>query len=172
MSDDADFIGMNSFVLASVVVVCVIIDVVIKKYQVSWLPGLILVLFSLTYIPSIQWRNSESAAAILLGVIIGLIATLFGHAETEALKFHPDVFFFILLPPIIFDAGFTLKRRNFFKNMGSILTFAVLGTIISSLVIGYGLYAFAKAGLIRLDSKNPLEWYIFSSIRDSLHFIF
>ena len=141
---DADFIGVNSFVLAAVVGICVIIDVLIKKYQILWLP--------------------ESAAAILLGVVLGLFATLFGHAETDALKFHGDVFFFILLPPIIFDAGYSLKRRNFFRNMGAIVAFAVLGPIVSTLVIGYGLYAFAKVGLVPLDAADPIEALMFGAL--------
>lgn len=53
---------------------------------------------------------AESAAATLLGMLVGGLATLLDHAETEALQFRGEVFFFILLPPIIFDAGYALKR--------------------------------------------------------------
>ncbi|XP_017757707.1 PREDICTED: sodium/hydrogen exchanger 7 isoform X4 [Eufriesea mexicana] len=58
--------------------------------------------------------------------------------------FDPEIFFNIILPPIIFHAGYSLKRKYFFRNLGAILMYALIGTSISAFVIGALMYAFVQ----------------------------
>lgn len=65
-------------------------------------------------------------------------------ADIGMLDFNSSIFFFALLPPILFNSGFHLKRNLFYSNLGGILGLALLGTIISSLVVIVGLYFLGK----------------------------
>lgn len=44
--------------------------------------------------------------------------------------FDNDIFFTIILPPIIFSAGYSLRKSLFFENFGMISFLGVIGTII------------------------------------------
>lgn len=53
---------------------------------------------------------------------------------------NPEVFFNIILPPIVLNAGLSLKRRHFFRNIGAIFSYAFIGTTISVAFVGGFVY--------------------------------
>ncbi|KAI9561927.1 hypothetical protein GHT06_012889 [Daphnia sinensis] len=50
--------------------------------------------------------------------------------------FTPKLFFLILLPPIILESSYSLYDRAFADNIGTVLFYAVIGTIFNTFVIG------------------------------------
>ena len=68
----------------------------------------------------------------------------------------------MLFPPVIFNAGFTLKKRNFMKNIVSILTVAFIGTILSSI---FNLIVFYEFGSkLHIGSDDFVECFIFAAL--------
>jgi solute carrier family 9 (sodium/hydrogen exchanger), member 8 len=103
---------------------------------------------------------------MLLGMIVGGIASLVAtDTELKELQFQPELFFFLLLPPIIFEAGYTLKRKRFFRNFGTILAFAIVGTLISTFIIGFLTYLAAVQGLVpEISTSSPLQALMFGAL--------
>lgn len=89
----------------------------------------------------------ETVLSIFYGMVIGLIIRISpGHYIQDAVKFNSSYFFNILLPPIILNSGYELHQANFFRNIGSILVFAIPGTFISAIVVGIILFIYTKLG--------------------------
>ncbi len=105
----------------------------------------------------------ESLAIVFLGAMIGLFMKVLPEEESKRMEsFSPTAFFLILLPPIIFESGYNLHKGNFFANIGSIMVFAILGTVISALIVGGGVYLLGLADIVyRL---NFVESFAFGSL--------
>lgn len=84
----------------------------------------------------------ESCVLMMLGLVCGGI--LWGCGVNY--EMHPDIFFLYFLPPIILDAGYHMPNRAFFDNIGSILLFAVLGTLFNTITIGFAIWGMTETG--------------------------
>ncbi|KDO62173.1 hypothetical protein CISIN_1g010004mg [Citrus sinensis] len=112
-----------------------------------------------------RWVN-ESITAILIGCVSGIIIlSITKWKSSHILRFDEELFFIYLLPPIIFNAGFQVKKKQFFHNFLTIMMFGVIGVFISVSIITVGSWwLFPKLGFMGLSIQDYLALgTIFSS---------
>ncbi|RCV39336.1 hypothetical protein SETIT_8G215400v2 [Setaria italica] len=99
-----------------------------------------------------RWMN-ESITALFIGLGTGAVILFASSGKhSRVLVFSEDLFFIYLLPPIIFNAGFQVKKKQFFRNFITITLFGAVGTLISFTVISLG-----ALGLISRLNIGALE---------------
>ncbi|KAF4636020.1 hypothetical protein G7Y89_g2057 [Cudoniella acicularis] len=90
----------------------------------------------------------ETVISIFAGMTIGLILRVSSGTSIQNLvSFDYQIFFNLLLPPIILASGYELHQSNFFRNIGTILTFAFAGTFISAIGLGVILWVYTRIPL-------------------------
>jgi sodium/hydrogen exchanger 8 len=141
-----EFGALNTLLLVVILGLCILSAYLIRQNSFYYLP--------------------ESAAAIVVGIIVGGLArAVYPSTEELAfLSFEPELFFFLLLPPIIFEAGYSLEKKSFFANFWSIALYAVFGTIISTFIIGGLVYGVGLTGLVDIDTSSPMEALVFGAL--------
>ncbi|CAL6001943.1 Sodium/hydrogen_exchanger [Hexamita inflata] len=89
---------------------------------------------------NIKQQASTPVSALLKCSVVGFIISAFDTTTASDLQkylsFSPDVFIYIFVPFIIFDATYFLNKTAFFHNFLDIVTFAIIGTLISTVVVG------------------------------------
>ncbi|EFO89844.1 CRE-PBO-4 protein [Caenorhabditis remanei] len=107
----------------------------------------------------------ESCCLIIIGVVFGFF--FIGdttHQSIKFLEFSTKVFFFYLLPPIILESAYSLKDRAFIENIGTILLYAVLGTILNIVLLSLALLILIWIGVMGEISLSIMDILTFSSL--------
>uniref|UniRef100_A0A8C4QMI6 Sodium/hydrogen exchanger n=1 Tax=Eptatretus burgeri TaxID=7764 RepID=A0A8C4QMI6_EPTBU len=119
--------------------------------------------------PRISSLVPESCLLIILGLALGWLLVFINDEKTPSSKpiLSADVFFLYLLPPIVLDAGYFLPVRSFLDNLGSICSFAVIGTLWNSFGIGMSTYCLFGGLVIQAFGLTDLavgEALLFGSV--------
>lgn len=136
--------ALGLLLLLFLLAVCVIIIFLLLHFHIHWFP--------------------ESIGVILVGVVVGILIRVVPGFELPSLtQLDPTIFFEILLPAIIFEAGYTLEKEDFFYNIGSIILFAFIGTAISTVVVATGIYMLGFTGIFRVE-LGFIDCFLFGSL--------
>ncbi|KAM5569093.1 sodium/hydrogen exchanger 1-like [Rosa sericea] len=116
-----------------------------------------------------RWMN-ESITALAIGLCTGIVILLTTKGKSShLLVFSEDLFFIYLLPPIIFNAGFQVKKKQFFRNFMTIMMFGAIGTLISFATISLGaMHFFHKFSIGDLKIGDYLALGAIFSATDSV----
>ncbi|KAA8549209.1 hypothetical protein F0562_000893 [Nyssa sinensis] len=116
-----------------------------------------------------RWIN-ESITALAIGLCTGIVILLTtGGKSSRILEFNEEFFFIYLLPPIIFNAGFQVKKKQFFRNFMTIMLFGAIGTLVSFGIISFGAtQLFKKLDIGFLEMRDYLAIGAIFSATDSV----
>ncbi|KAL6099404.1 uncharacterized protein ACO6RY_01233 [Pungitius sinensis] len=137
-------------------------DHVRKPFEIAlWILLALLMKLGFHIIPRVSSVVPESCLLIGVGLLVGGIIRAI---REEAPVLDTNLFFLYLLPPIILDAGYFLPIRAFTENMGTILVFAVVGTLWNAFFIGGMIYAVCQIEGAQLAGVDLLSCMLFGTI--------
>lgn len=97
---------------------------------------------------------SESGFFIIVGILVSIFNVCGQFSQTDnvqttsfyskQLYFDGKTFICFFLPPIVFSTGYCLDRKIFSQEICIIYLLAHIGTVVSSVFIGYALYLVGK----------------------------
>lgn len=110
----------------------------------------------------------ESIAAIIIGIGIGMFFKISNgqNGMVNFLEFEPHTFFLVLLPPIMFQAGFSMHMPTFLQNIKTINMYAIFATIIASFTFGVLFYYGSMLTKFEFEFLDSLHFGCFISAID------
>ena len=107
----------------------------------------------------------EAGLTTLIGMIAGLIlrALKVTIYMKKIQKHFVNLFMILLLPPIIFESGYNMQKKPFFRNIGTVMMFSFVGTFIA---------IFSSSIMFYLTGRlTPESWQPYFTLKESFAFV-
>ena len=97
---------------------------------------------------------------MVVGLCCGFVIEVAGSDSLKGMLVFDEEFFTLsLLPMVIYEAGWSIDKRRFFKNWGTIAIYAVGGTIVSTIVVAIGLISLGSMqDEVRLERSQAVAY--------------
>jgi CPA1 family monovalent cation:H+ antiporter len=87
-----------------------------------------------------RFKIPHTVFLVIVGLFIGVIAQFPFFSFFTEFTFTPELLFFLLLPTLIFESAYNINVRRIIDDTGVIMILAVVGLIVSTLIVGTALY--------------------------------
>ena len=78
---------------------------------------------------------------VVIGILLSELAKVWPPLhDLHQFQLTPELVFFVFLPALIFESGLSLDSRQLLKDLAPILTLAIPALLISTTLVGVGLW--------------------------------
>lgn len=92
---------------------------------------------------------------VMIGILISFVVKQIENVDMLIdLEFRETIFFDLILPLIIFPSGYNMRRKKFFANLGTILKFGFVGTLICFVYYTALTFGASEAGMLTRPSDG------------------
>ena len=98
---------------------------------------------------------SSSVFAMGLGMMISI---LWKSAMNAPFEFAPEMFLYLMLPPILLHSSLKFKMASLRKNWLASLSFATLGTMLSMIWIAWGIMVWTRGTPLQMSLPSALAF--------------
>lgn len=107
----------------------------------------------------------ETAIYLLMGFLVSAAWTSISYDPgNSAIQLNSHFFSLVLLPPIIFEGGFSLQRTSFFQNIVPILGLSLFGAFYSTFITSALMFLFSR---VIGDGWTVIESLVFGALISS-----
>jgi NhaP-type Na+/H+ or K+/H+ antiporter len=102
----------------------------------------------------------ETSYSVIMGLLISIILWYAGggpegdNSLSETFKFSSEFFMNFMLPPLVFNAGYTMRKKKFFDNLGNIAMNGLCVTIMCFIIYGFGGILLINLGLTMVNYND------------------
>jgi len=122
----------------------------------------------------------ETTYTVILGLVISIILWFAcggpqgDDSLSSTFKFSSSFFMDFMLPPLVFNAGYTMRKKKFFDNLGNISMNGLCVTIFCFIIYGIGgiflvsldltMVNYSENNQLGEDTSKPISVTVFQSL--------